>query len=97
MKKVLGIAMLVIGLMGCATTSPRQTYLPDGRQGYVIECAGVHSSWGDCYQQAGEVCGLQGYEVLAQTGDQGHQSGASPYGAYSQTLITRSLVIACKS
>ena len=62
----------------------------------MIECPGSTGSWGDCYQQAGELCGLQGYEVLAQTSDQGYSTAANPYGAYSETVISRSLVIACK-
>ena len=37
---------------------PTQTYLSDGRQGYLIDCSGSKKSWGICYQQAGELCGI---------------------------------------
>jgi hypothetical protein len=75
-----------LGLMtmvGCTTVfPPTLTYLPDGRQGYTIEC----SDSTQCYQEAGWICGGRGYEIVA----------AKFYGAYSLSLITRSVIIACQ-
>ena len=47
---------------------------------------------GTCYQQAGEVCGAAGYEIVGQTSD----AGTKAYGTVVLTTIMRSLVIACK-
>jgi hypothetical protein len=77
---------LLLGLMplvGCAIVfPPTVTYLPDGRRGYTIEC----SDSMECYQQAGWVCGGRGYEIAA----------AKVYGAYSPTILSHNVVIACK-
>jgi hypothetical protein len=97
MKWRLTVCVLVGMVAGCASgPTSRQTYLPDGRQGFVIECPGTNQSWGDCYQQAGEVCGGRGYAVVSQVGDQGQRSGAHVYEAWSQSVMTRSLMIACQ-
>jgi hypothetical protein len=40
----------------------------------------------ECYQQAGWICGGRGYEIVA----------AKVYGAYSTSILTRTVVIACK-
>jgi uncharacterized protein YceK len=52
----------IMTMVGCATVlPPTMTYLPDGRQGYTIEC----SDSMECYQQAGWTCGGRGYEIVA--------------------------------
>jgi hypothetical protein len=91
MNRVLAVLAVMSALVRCATAS--QTYTPDGRSGYVIDCSGQALNWGKCYQKAGELCSSTGYEILAQTGDQ----GISVAGVYGASVITRSLVIACKS
>jgi hypothetical protein len=73
----------IMTMVGCAiVVPPTLSYLPDGRQGYMIEC----SESIDCYQQAGWICGSRGYEIMA----------AKVYGTYSSFIITRSVLIACK-
>lgn len=95
MLKLVLVATSVVGLAACATAS--QTYTPDGRPGYTIECSGQALNWGMCYQKAGELCGSKGYDILAQTGDQGATVAANQFGLYGGSVITRSMVIACKS
>jgi hypothetical protein len=74
---LLGITTMV----GCAIASqPTLTYLPDGRQAYTIAC--TEST--ECLEQAGWVCGRQGYQLVA----------AKNYGSIS--ILTQSVVIACK-
>jgi hypothetical protein len=89
------VLIIVSALVGCAT-APTQTYLADGRQGYLIDCSGSKKSWGICYQQAGELCGISGYEVVAQGDDTGYRAGTTAYGAYTFSTTTRSLMVACK-
>ena len=89
------VLIIVSALVGCATAPPTQTYLSDGRQGYLIDCSGSKKSWGICYQQAGELCGISGYEVVAQGGDTGYRAGTPPSGAYTVSTTTRSLMVAC--
>jgi len=91
MTRVVFVLAVVSALVGCATAS--QTYTPDGRQGYVIDCSGQALTWGKCYEKAGDLCGSTGYEILSQTGDQ----GISVAGVFGASVITRSFVIACKS
>jgi uncharacterized lipoprotein YmbA len=90
------VLLSVFALVGCATTTPpKQTYLPDGRHGYVIDCSGHGGTWSDCFRQAGDLCSARGYAVVAQEGDTGYQVGTPPYGAYNMSVQTRSLIIAC--
>jgi hypothetical protein len=91
MKRVWCVFAVVSALDGCAMAS--KTYTPDGRQGYVIDCWGTALTWGKCYEKAGDLCGSTGYEILAQTGDQ----GAMVAGIYGASVMTRKLVITRKS
>jgi hypothetical protein len=84
----------VVGLAACAVA--KQTYTADGRAGYTIDCSGQALTWAMCFEKAGEICGAKGYETLAQTGDQGATVAANQYGLYGGSVITRSMVIACK-
>lgn len=69
MKKVLLIMALVsiTSLQGCATAS--QTYLPDGRMGFNLNCSGSMLNWGVCQEKAGEICGARGYDVISHQGE----------------------------
>jgi hypothetical protein len=91
MTRGLFMIAVVVALVGCATAS--KTYTPDGRQGYVIDCSGQALTWGKCYEKAGDLCGSAGYDILSQVADQ----GATVAGIYGASVITRSLVVACKS
>lgn len=52
-------------LFGCATSS--QTYLPDGRVGYSINCSGSGLNMGMCYEKAADICKTQGYDIIHQS------------------------------
>jgi hypothetical protein len=91
MKIVIAFTCL---LAGCATQ--KAVYLPDGRQGYSINCSGPDLNWGMCYEKAGEVCKSRGYDVISKTGDQGSSVVATQYGVIGGTKVNRSLLIACK-
>jgi len=62
MKKVIFITSLISGLIGCASVS--QTYVPDGRIGYAVNCRGDLRNWSMCLSEAGKICGANGYDVL---------------------------------
>jgi len=90
---VLSCAVAVV-LSGCATSS--KTYTPDGREGFSIDCSGNALSWGKCYEKAGDLCGARGYDLLEKSGDQGSRVTANQYGLYGGSVMSRSMVIACK-
>jgi hypothetical protein len=60
--------------------------------GQSIDCGGGYTSWGSCYEKAGELCGAAGYDVMNQAGD----SGAWAARGYGSTTQTRNMLIACK-
>ncbi|HEY2676595.1 MAG TPA: hypothetical protein VGI65_06465 [Steroidobacteraceae bacterium] len=47
-----------------ACSTVHQTYVPDGRRGYVITCGGFLNSNASCLVKAGRACGSAGYEAL---------------------------------
>ncbi|VVE84469.1 hypothetical protein [Pandoraea sputorum] len=89
-------------LGGCATSS--QTFAPDGRPAYSINCSGYDRNWGMCFEKAGELCGSAGYDVYDRTAESGWVSGATasanPSGAtrsaYAGSTTARSILVACK-
>jgi hypothetical protein len=85
----------LVSISGCTTGS--KTYMPDGRVGYSINCSGTAFSWGNCFEKAGEICGSLGYDILSQAGEQGSVASANQSGFYGGSVMTRSLLIACKS
>ena len=84
MRKLI-LLLCIAALSGCATTTSSEIYTADGRLGRSIYCSGT--TWGPCYEKAGETCGTKGYEVLEKSGDQG---GANP------NFIKRSIIIQCR-
>jgi hypothetical protein len=56
------IASIVLCIGAC--TTPKATYAPDGRTGYVISCDGFLDSYSSCLVAAGRACGTRGYDVI---------------------------------
>ena len=75
----------------------KETYTPDGKKGYTLDCSGVESSWSYCFSKAGEICGKKGYNILDKTGE--HQSTlvANQYSVYSVGSADRTMLISCKA
>jgi hypothetical protein len=46
--------MVVIGATGCGEMRP--VTLPNGHQGYALRCSGTHNDFGDCKNEALELC-----------------------------------------
>lgn len=83
MRKRVVIAVFAVALTmaGCAY---REVRLPDGDEGFAIECSGTGDSWASCYDVAGELCDSSGYEIINKASDTTEDSAS------------RSMVIKCK-
>ena len=86
------IALFV--LVGCASSSP--TYMPDGKQGYALNCSGAARNWGMCFEKAGELCGSKGYEVVGRDGEPLAAVGGSYQGFAGAASFSRSMLVKCK-
>ncbi len=85
----------------------REVYTADGEIGHSINCSGKFMTWGGCFAEAGQLCGSQGYTVLAQNGEKGgfitggsqvSEAGGSFGGSssiYGSTTHIRSMLIKC--
>ncbi|NJD67061.1 MAG: hypothetical protein FIA90_00020 [candidate division NC10 bacterium] len=97
------IAVPVIALLGaCATV--KETYSPDGRKAYTLNCSGTARGWDKCYAAAGEICKESGYDILYRSSEDmsfaavGGSVGSSGggFGGSSTKTNERSMLIACK-
>lgn len=105
MRIVLVLAV-AIPLAGCVASQP--TYTADGQQGHVITCtpgwtggivgavANASTSWGQCYQKAGELCGARGYDIVQQVGEGGVYGQGSQGGGFVSTTNNRMMIVKCK-
>lgn len=93
-KLIIGITVLAATLAGCA--SARKTYTSTGKEGYSINCSGTSSTWGRCYERAGDLCGPRGYEVLEKIGENISTSTSTILEQHSGTDINRNMIIKCK-
>jgi hypothetical protein len=85
---------LFLSQVGCATAM--QTYTPQGRVGYTIDCSGSLLNWGRCYKKAGDLCAERGYDVIDKSSEQGQTFAANQYAASGGSVISRSMLITCK-
>ena len=88
------LAAAVLSLLGCATA--KQTYTPDGRAGYTVDCSGDVLTWSYCYQKAGDLCGARGYDLLTMVGDPRGAVVTPPTLLSASAGSARSMLIACK-
>jgi hypothetical protein len=100
------IAAGAISLAGCS--SSKQIYTQDGQQGHVVTCtpawtggivgqvAAASTSWGQCYEKAGELCGATGYDIIQQVGENGAYGQAGNNVGFVSTTNNRTMVVKCK-
>lgn len=97
------IALSVTALLGaCATV--KETYSPDGRKAYALNCSGTARGWDKCYASAGELCKESGYDILDRSSEDASfaavggsvNSGGGGIGGSAVKTKERSMVIACK-
>lgn len=106
--KLRGAVLTACGILtGCA--SSMQTYAPDGRQAYSLNCSGWARGWDACLQKAGEICAAKGYDVIDRSGESGFMmgggssagfagsAGSAGSGFYGGTTQQRTMLISCKS
>lgn len=82
--------VIIIGallLNGCATST--ETYLPDGRLGYSINCSGAALSMNLCYEKAADICKNKGYDIVGvNETNQGYITNANTYSnAYGNAYV----------
>ena len=100
------IAAGVISLAGCSNS--KQIYTADGQQGHVVTCtpawtggligqlASSSTSWGQCYEKAGELCGAAGYDLIQQIGEGGAYGQAGQGGGFVSSTNNRTMIVKCK-
>lgn len=64
---------ITVFLMG-SCTSVGQSYGPDGRVAYTLNCPGTVPSWSMCMRAAGDQCGAAGYDVVDRIESGSHRS-----------------------
>ena len=94
MRALILLLSVLSFLTACAVA--KKTYMPDGRVGYTVDCSGSAMTWASCYEKSGETCGSKGYDILSQGGDQGSIMSAGAYSSFGGSVITRTLIAACK-
>jgi hypothetical protein len=97
-----GAVLLCLLLGGCATAVGSQPIMTSsGARGFAIRCNSVGAignalvSWGDCYRQAGEICGTRGYTVLQRSDEAGYTASVGQYGGAAASARGRSMTIQC--
>jgi hypothetical protein len=77
---------IAIAVLAGACVSSQETFTQKGKKGYVVNCtpswthglvgniANAQTSWGTCYQKAGEICGAHGFDVLERVGEGQHST-----------------------
>ncbi len=81
-------------LSACATVN--QTYAPDGRKAYTLNCSGLARGWDKCYDSAGKICGSSGYDILDRSDESMAAGGINNAGGFAAKSNERSMMIACK-
>ena len=90
----MGLSLMTVMLTGCA--SARKTYTSDGKEGYSINCSGNSSTWGNCYERAGDICGEKGYLVIEKIGETMTSSSGNIIEQHSGSDMNRNMIIRCK-
>lgn len=44
----------------------RTARLPDGSEGFSVNCNGMDSDWAECYNQAADMCDGGKYQIMSQ-------------------------------
>jgi hypothetical protein len=93
------LAAVVLGGCVAATATSKPIYLPDGTQGFAITCNGNYANWNTCLEEAGKICGPNGYREWERHDEKGYRKHGAGYngfrGSESESLRGRNMVIGC--
>jgi len=87
-------ALANIVVLGCATV--HDTYAPDGRKAYTLNCSGFARGWDKCFEAAGNLCGAAGYNVVHRSDEAAAALGGGPSGFFGGKTNERAMVVECK-
>lgn len=93
MRKII-LCVFMASFAACA--SVKESYGPDGRKAYALNCSGAARGWDKCFSKAGEICKGSGYDVLDRTGESSAAIGGYGNGFYGGLSSERSMIISCK-
>jgi hypothetical protein len=97
----------VVAALFAGCVSSQETFMADGGKGHVISCtpawtgglvgavANSSTSWGSCFQKAGDICGARGYTVLVRSDEPGFTVMANQYGGFANTTNNRMMIVRC--
>lgn len=86
--------LFVLTVTGCATV--RESYAPDGRKAYALNCSGTARGWDKCLSAAGDKCGAAGYDVLDRNSEALGSIVAANGGLVGAQTNERTMLISCK-
>ena len=93
------VALCLLTLAGCATV--KESYGPDGKKAYALNCSGTARGWDKCLAAAGDICGSAGYDVLDKSSEAVSIANAaasnSSFGASAVKTSERTMLVACKA
>ena len=69
---------------------------PGWTGGLIGAVANASTSWGQCYERAGELCGPAGYDILQQVGEGGAYAQGGQGGGFASTTNNRMMIVQCK-
>lgn len=91
---LIGALVVSLALLGCANVT--DTYGPEGRAAYSLNCSGTARNWGMCFEAAGEKCGTRGYNILNATTDNGTLVTANQQTLLATNTISRTMLVSCR-
>ena len=62
---VMSLCMASLLASGCGG-GPSSARLPDGTEGYSVNCNGMDNDWAQCYNAAADMCDGGRYQILSQ-------------------------------
>lgn len=92
-RLVLALSFALV-LVGCATV--HETYTPDGRKAYTLNCSGFARGWDKCMGSAGDLCGAAGYDVIDRSDETAASIGGNSNTFFGGQTNERSMEVACK-
>ena len=87
-------ALATTVISGCATV--HDTYAPDGKKAYTLNCSGLARGWDKCFEAAGNLCGAAGYNVVDRSDEGAAAAGGGSGGFFGAKTNERAMVVECK-